>query len=330
MAHPAVAALAVWSVLAGLMALHSAWWAGRILLGWNPQSGDDGQLQLERRTSLVASVLGIGLTFQVLSVFLFIFTAEQLHGRFVGAMCAAGTLHVNGFGYPALALKLANCFLGGLWLVMNRADTLGYDYPLIRVKYRLLLVLAPLLLLGEGLQVAYLSGLKADVITSCCGSLFGQEGKGLVSELTSLPWRTALAALLGTTLLTAGSGFRFLRTGRSGYLFAAAGAAGVMVAGIALVSVVNLYIYELPTHHCPFCMLKPEYGFVGYFFYLLLLTGGVASLGLGATLRFRSTPSLGAVLPRMQRRLAITTFVTSLGFLLLSVGVIASSNLRLE
>jgi len=330
MVHPAVAALAAWSVLAGLLALHSAWWAGRILWGWNPQSGDEGQLQLERSTSLVASVLGLGLAFQVLSVFLFVFTAEQLHGRFVGAMCAAGTLHVNGFGYPALGLKLANCFLGGLWLVLNRADTLGYDHPLIRVKYRLVLLLAPLLLIGEGLQVAYLAGLKADVITSCCGSLFGQEAQGLVSELASLPWRTALAALLGTTLLTAGTGIRFLRTGKGGHLFAAAGAAGVLVAAVALVSAVNLYVYELPTHHCPFCLLKSEYGFVGYGFYLLLLAGGVASLGLGATLPFRATPSLADALPRLQRRLGLAVVLASAGFLLLSAAAIARSNLRLE
>jgi hypothetical protein len=81
--------------------------------------------------------------FQILSFFLLVYLADELHRLFVGAMCAAGTLNVNEYGYPALVLKLLNCVLAGVWLILNYTDSQGRDYPLIRRKYSLLLVIAP-------------------------------------------------------------------------------------------------------------------------------------------------------------------------------------------
>ena len=37
-------------------------------------------------------------------------------------MCAAGTLYVNDYGYPALILKVANFLLAGFWLILNYTD----------------------------------------------------------------------------------------------------------------------------------------------------------------------------------------------------------------
>ena len=42
----------------------------------------------------------------------------------------------------------------------------------------------------------------------------------------------------------------------------------------------STYVYELPTHQCPFCMLQKEYHFIGYFIWSTLFLGtffGVAS-----------------------------------------------------
>ncbi len=33
------------------------------------------------------------------------------------------------------------------------------------------------------------------------------------------------------------------------------------------------YVYELPTHQCPFCMLQSEYYYVGYFIWGTLFLG---------------------------------------------------------
>jgi hypothetical protein len=35
----------------------------------------------------------------------------------------------------------------------------------------------------------------------------------------------------------------------------------------------STYIYQLPTHQCPFCMLQKEYFFIGYFIWGSLFLG---------------------------------------------------------
>ncbi|NVN91321.1 MAG: hypothetical protein HXX11_12065 [Desulfuromonadales bacterium] len=47
----------------------------------------------------------------------------------MGAMCAVGSLTVNGFGYPTLLFKVVTFILSGLWLIINHTDSRGYDYP---------------------------------------------------------------------------------------------------------------------------------------------------------------------------------------------------------
>ncbi len=84
------------------------------------------------------------LAFELLSLFLFIYTADTLSSLFVGAMCAAGSLNVNGFGYPAVILKIVNFLLAGLWLIINYTDNKAHDYPLIKIKYGLLLFITPI------------------------------------------------------------------------------------------------------------------------------------------------------------------------------------------
>ncbi|HTG80358.1 MAG TPA: hypothetical protein VL949_00315 [Geobacteraceae bacterium] len=315
--HPATLALLCSSLLTGFMALHAGWHGVRILRRWEMGSGSELQLSLERRTYLVSTLVSVACAVQLCSLFLFIYTADHLHGLFTGAMCAAGTLNANGFGYPVLLLKVANFLLAGSWLVINHADSRGYDYPLIRAKYRLLLVIAPLLLVEAFLLFAYVRGLHADVITSCCGSLFGREKPGLAGDLASLPPGPMVAAFYGGMGATVALGIRHWRTGRGGLPFAAVSTLAFGVAAASLVSFICLYVYELPTHHCPFCLLQKEYGYVGYLLYATLLGGGVAGLGTGILDRFRSRGSMARVIPHLQRRLVAVTLLLYLAFTLI-------------
>jgi hypothetical protein len=90
-----------------------------------------------------------------------------------------------------------------------------------------------------------------------------------------------------------------------------------------------LYIYELPTHHCPFCLLHREYGFVGYLLYAALLGGAVAGLGLGALALVQDRPSLASLLPKMQSRLTWAVLILATVFTLTVVLWMALSPLRL-
>ncbi len=327
--HPGILALLVASGIVSLLLAAAGWQGFRILLGWDLHSGSEVQLDLERRTYLVSTLVANALLIQILSLFLFIFTAEGLHNQFVGAMCAAGSLAVNAYGYPTLLMKVATCLLAGVWLVLHRADTQGYDYPLIRPKYLLLLVLVPLVLTETWLQLSYLTGLKADVMTSCCGSLFGQGRQGFAAELAGLPPRLMQPVFWGTFAALLAAGFLLLRFRRGAGLFSVLSLTFLLVAVAALISFFCLYIYELPTHHCPFCLLKREYGWVGYPLYATLLGGAIAGLGVGALGLFRNRKSLAAVLPALQARLAWSTLILAALFTLIVGLWMALSPLRL-
>ena len=327
--HPAVLALLVASLLTGGMVLYAGWYGARILLRWEIGSGSERQLELERRTYLISTLLSVAFALQILSLFLFVFTADRLHGMFSGAMCAAGTLNVNGFGYPVLVLKIVTFLLAGLWLVVNHADTRGYDYPLIKPKYALLLLLGPLVLVEGYLQYRYFAGLHPEVITSCCGSLFGQGQKGIAGDLAALPAGPMEGAFFGGMAATMACGIRFRRTGRGGYLFSIASSATFAVALASMISFICLYIYELPTHHCPFCILQKEYGYVGYILYVALFGGGVAGMGVGVLMPFRRRGSMARVVPALQRRLTGGTLVLYLLFTLIVAYRILFSPFRL-
>jgi len=327
--HPGVLSLLAASALvAGLLAL-AAGFGLRILLRWDLRSGSDLQLALERETYLVSTLVAFALGTEILSLFLFIFTADNLHGLFAGAMCAAGTLNAAPGGYATLLLKVADCLLAGLWLILNHADTRGYDYPLIRIKYAFLLVLAPLVLAEGLLTYRYFGGLKADVITSCCGSLFSQGRGDLAGDLASWPEGRVMGILAGVLGATFLEGIVFLRTRRGGYLFAGLSGLAFLAGAASLVSFISVYIYELPTHHCPFCFLQAEYGHVGYFLYGTLLGGGITGLGVGALMPFRTHLSLAQAVPALQRRLTQATLLLFGLFALLVAYRVWTSALRL-
>ena len=328
--HPATLALHVSSILIAFMVLYSARYGIRILRKWDIGSGSELQLTLERRTYLISTLLAYTFGFQLLSLFLFIFTADHLHTLFVGAMCAAGSLYVNGYGYPALILKIITFFLAGLWLVLNYADNRGYDYPLIRKKYLFLLFITPFILAEMVLQWNYFLRLSPDVITSCCGSLFSTGTGTMTSEIVSLPTIPMKVTFYSTFALTIASGVYFYLknrrrrpepyyspqakhwdsgAGRGGYLFASLSAFAFLVSVLSILSFISLYYYELPTHHCPFCILQKEYGYIGYPLYLSLLAGTISGMGVGVLMPFRKVESLSEGIPSLQKRLALASSI---------------------
>ncbi|MDD5035302.1 MAG: hypothetical protein PHE55_11160 [Methylococcaceae bacterium] len=326
--HPTVIANLLSSAIATGMVVYAAYYGGQILKFWNLQSGDELQLVLERKTYLISTILSFVFALQLLSLFLYVFTADSLTPLFVGAMCAAGTLNVNGFGYPTLLLKIVNFLLAGLWLVLNHADNLGYDYPLIRKKYWLLMFIAPFIVIETVLESAYFLNMQADVITSCCGSLFSSEkANGLGSEIAALPSQPMMWTFYATLLLTLLVGSYSYLKGKAGYLYPVLSALMFVIAIAAMISFISLYIYELPTHHCPFCIVMQEYGYIGYLLYILLFLAVVSGMGSGVLLPFRGLESLRDLLPAFISKLLFLSVSSYLVFSTLVAYEIVSSNL---
>ncbi len=328
--HSGILALLLGSGLTGGMLGYSAYQGIRIIRQWDISSGSERQLELERRTYLVSTVMSYALVFQLLSLFLFIYTADTLSSLFIGAMCAAGSLQVNGFGYPSLLLKIVSCLLAGLWLIVNAADNKAYDYPLLRTKYWLLLFIAPVLFIETTVQAMYLLGLRPDIITSCCSILFSTDADTLMSDLLVLPPWPSQIVFFSSALLTMALGlFVYLKT-RGAVLYATVSLLHCAISITALISFIGIYIYELPTHHCPFCILHQEYGYIGYFLYAALLVGAITGIGTGVINPFRTIPSLHDAVPRMQKKLARISLIATLAFVLMTGWSILFSNLTLK
>jgi hypothetical protein len=301
---PALLALTLASLTQASLLLLASGFALRILRHWDLNSGSERQLELERRTYLVASLVAWVFGASLLSLLLFVYHAEQLSSQFVGAMCATGVLNANAWGWPALYLKMALFFAGAAWLLLNRVDNRAPDYPLVRPKYALLLLIAPLALAEALVQGQFFAGLNPDLITSCCGALFGPDSKGVAAELAGIDPAVSLTALYLSGLTVLASGLIYRWRGWGGHLFALAAAFGFGVALVAIVSGVALYVYEHPHHHCPFCLLKTGHDLVGYALYPPLFAATALALGVGLMTTWRRVPSLEVIIAAEGRRLA--------------------------
>lgn len=328
--QPAVIALQLSSVLLSVMVVYAAFFGVQILRDWNIKSGSDLQLIRERKTYLISTILSYLFVFQLLSLFLFVFTADHLHTLLVGAMCASGSLYANSHGYPALIFKMINFLLAGLWLIINYTDNKADDYPLIKIKYGFLILLAPLFLMESGLQTAYFLRLKPNIITSCCGSLFSIDAPGFTAGMASLPLMPTMVALISLLALVLACGVFFLVKRKGIILFAILSGLIFPTALAGIITFLSVYIYELPTHHCPFCLLQREYGYIGYALYLSLFGAVILGLGGGMITPFQRIASLSRTIPRIEKTLvANATFLFAL-FLAIVLYEVAVSNYILD
>lgn len=329
--QPAIIALLLAGAVSLLVLVAAAPFALQVIRRWDMASGSELQLVLERRTYLFSTLTAFVFVTQLLALLLTVFNADKMAVMFVGAMCAVGTLNANAWGFPMLYAQITVFFLAATWLTLNYVDNLAPDYPLVRVKYALLLLLLPALAAAFALQLKYFLNLRADVITSCCGSLFSEQGPTLASEASSMEAKPAILlfySTLGAAVFANGL-HAGLRRRWSGALAALSSAGAFITAIIGILSFVSLYVYEHPHHHCPFCLLKPEYGYQGYLLYVPLFVSTAAGLGAGILQPFARVGSLQRLIPQASSRLAA---VAALGFALfaaVATGMVLKSNLIL-
>lgn len=304
-----------------------------VLRHWDTASGSALQLKLERRTALVSAGVALALVAQCAGLLLFVFNADRLAPSFVGAMCAVGTLQVNRWGFPALWGGIAMLFLSAMWLTLNAVDVRSPDYPLTRAKHGVLLAALPLSALSFGLASAHLAGLRADVITSCCGSLFSAAADPAPGELSGVlidaPVTVAMPVFFAGLAIAVALAFAVARRGRGGALLGVAGIAAFALGLWAIVAFISPYVYEDPRHRCPFCLLKAEYGYQGYVLYLPLFGATASALGALALAPFARRPRLGVAVAATTRRLARVAGILYLAFGLVAALVIAGSRLVL-
>lgn len=323
--------LNAWSLALGLLSLLTLFLIGaacttavRVIRLWDQDSDSQRQIALESEIWLSSTLVQYGLGFQVISLLLYVLAADHFSQMLVGAMCATGALLANGYGLPLLLVKMAGVFLYGWWIVLHQLDVSSEEYPLVRVKYVFLLLLLPLLLADTILLFFYLQGLQPDIITSCCAVIFGQApGAGAMQNLFS--GQDEGAALLvyygwGLVVLVVG-GAAWQRQKVTLYRLYGVGMGVFFVVALhTLITVFSSYIYAMPFHNCPFCMLKREYGGFGFWLYLPLFITAFCGITPMVIEPCKAKAALAETVARLQRKLIAVSVLTLVLYALLSSG----------
>ena len=273
--HPGILALIVGSCIVFVMMLYASVQGMSIRAGWDFQSSSEKQLNLERRTYLISTIIKYALGFEVLSTLLFIYTVDDIHTLFVGAMCATGSLNANPVGWYALYAKILVFFSASLWIMLNNLDQKAEDFPLIRLKYTALAFITILIGFDFYFMMRYFLGLSPEVITSCCGSLFSSTAAGIAGELSSLSVRPMMGLFYATVVVFMVAALLCMKSTAAvlRYVVSLLSIVLLCVSLAAMVSFISLYIYELPSHHCPFDIFQKHYHFIGYPIYISLFCG---------------------------------------------------------
>ena len=327
---PGIIGLLVASVLLSLTVAGAAVLGAGLSVRWRDDQLDELQLRRERRSLLVEMVAAICLPAYALTLVLFVATIERIHPLFTGAMCAMGTINASRFGVSALGGKVLATMACCLWLVLHRGTSVAIPgRAILRLKMALLVIVAAFLVADTGLQIRFFRDLSPDVITSCCAISFGEERAGLGAAVASAPVVPSTVAYFAVLGVTVGAGWRYLKRHRSPLLFSALTVVLSVVSTVSILAWIAPGFYELPTHHCPFCLLAPQIGIAGYLLYAALVGGAVCGLGSGLVYFLRKLDTLACVRTNEETRLCRRSLAGFFVFLAIAVWPLMTTEFRL-
>jgi len=242
---------------------------------WDFQSTSTLQYKLEKRAYLVSTIIKY-IFFLKLPLFLFfIYSVDGLSDIIVGAMCSVGVIDASSYGIPLLILKVVNLYLFGFWLILHYGDLKYPHLPFTKTKFGFFIIAAFLIIFEIILDFLMFGSIDLSKIAVCCGALFSNSSTSYLSILFSIEsWYYLYLFYLSYVLNL------FFYFKRNDYMFSIINIIFLIVAIISLIMFFSTYIYELPTHHCPFCILQKEYYYVGYLLYISLFIGTFFGIGL--------------------------------------------------
>ena len=260
-----------------------------VLLKWDFESFTPFQFALERQSYLVSTIILFVFLLKFILVAYFIFTIDALSPLLPGAMCGAGVIKANKYGSYLLILKLFILFLLTLWIFVHYYDMRTKNHQWFKHKSWLFTMIFIFIILELVLDFSYFSHIDTHMPVSCCAALFGQlEGANPLPFGLSIPLLLILFYLLYLLLvLTLMNGYTTLYM-ITNILF-------VLISYYSVVYFFGTYIYQLPTHKCPFCMLQPEYYYIGYILWGLLFMGSYIGLSDAVTMLWLKKSSMRSI-----------------------------------
>ena len=237
-----------------------------LLKQWDFQSTTTKQYNLEKKSYLVTVIIYFTLVIKLLLLPYFIYTIDILSNIIPGAMCGAGVISANIYGETLLVLKTLLLFISASWLVLNKIDIQAKTFPYFKSKLWFFMFILILFIYEFYLNIQYFNNLSTTSLVTCCSAIYSAE------SLKPLPFGISLKLLLilfYTLFLIS-----FISSIKKYAIMAFASNIGLFyISYYAVIYFFGTYIYELPTHHCPFCMLQENYFYIGYIIFISLFLG---------------------------------------------------------
>ncbi|MFT7003835.1 MAG: hypothetical protein ACJAWW_001187 [Sulfurimonas sp.] len=235
----------------------------KVLKSWNFSATTTKQYSLEKRNYLINTIIYFAVTVKIVMFVFFIKSLDSLSHLVPGAMCTTGVIGANAYGNVLLLFKIFILFLLGIWIVINKLDLQSKVFPYIREKYYLFSFIFVLLCIEFVLQILFFTNIPLSVPVFCCSTVF---------QLDNLPFELDLLGLmiifyLLYIIILVSSVFK------NNILSFFANVLFLFTSYYSVTYFFGTYIYEMPTHKCPYCMLQKEYFYVGYFIWFSLFLG---------------------------------------------------------
>ena len=273
---PEVLTINILNLLFLIFASIAFFYSVKIVLKYNYNATTTLQYNLEKQSYLVAVIIKFIFYIKVLLFIFFIFTLDNISNILPGAMCGAGVVNATQYGTYLLILKIINLYIFAYWLVLNNEDMQSEKQIYLQLKFKVYLFAYFLLILEIGLESMMFFSIDTKSVVDCCGTIFSTTDGTYMARLLHV---NATILLSGFYTIFAFIVVAYLVKNR--YLFSLMNVVFVIVALVSLISFFGTYIYELPTHHCPFCLLQKDYNFIGYFLYICLFIGTFYGIVLG-------------------------------------------------
>lgn len=238
-----------------------------IIKNWDYEKTTNTQYKLEKTSYLVILIISFTLIIKIFLFPYFSYSLDKLSNIIPGAMCAAGLVGSNEFGQINLALKIFLLFFIGIWLIINSLDLRAKNYPYTKKKYFLYIFIFILSVTELFLDFNFLNNIPTKEPVMCCSVIFGVNNLN-----TKIPFNLSISLLLILFYLLYLL-IVFINIQKIALLNLITNFMFLYIAYYSVTYFFSTYIYQLPTHQCPFCMLQKEYTFIGYFIWGSLFLG---------------------------------------------------------
>ena len=238
-----------------------------ILKNYTQNAATQLQYSLEKRSYLVITIINLALIIKIILLPFFTYTLDELSHIIPGAMCGAGVISSNPYGELLIVLKIFLVISTMLWLTLNAQDLRSKNFQYFKSKMLFFLLIYIFILLEIALEILFFTNLTTINPVSCCSTLYTST-----EDINQLPFNLSTVELIVSFYLT----YLLIIISaqlKKRYVLLLLSLIFTYISYLSIVYFFSTYIYQLPTHKCPYCLLQSDYYYIGYFIYSSFIMG---------------------------------------------------------